>query len=64
MHIVRNKPPSPRYARVAELAARLGVPPLGKGEEAPIAIQVGAQQFDVIAMLNAFLDRPDAAGKG
>lgn len=48
------------YARVVEVAARLGVDPLAKDESAPLTFVGGGQRYDFFALVAAFLDRMDA----
>lgn len=63
VNFVRNEPQNP-YARISEIASKLGVLPY-RQSDAPTILMPGAdeQMYDVFEITSRFLDRLDTAIK-
>ncbi len=58
------QPPENPWARISEIAARVGVPPHQKGDPATITAEgADGNYYDLWAVIAAVLDRLDAASK-
>lgn len=56
--------PANPWARISEIAARLGVPPHQKGDPATITAEgADGEHYDLWAVIAAMLDKLDAASK-
>ena len=59
-----NEPENP-WARISEIAARLGVEPITDGRPGVTIVACGAdqQRYDMFEIIVAFLDRVDAVSR-